>query len=1081
MKFTSEDLRRIAARASTINERIHGSYRALNSPQSSDTARFRIDRWRDIACGGDQELFNERLGMDGLTLESAARLLGDIDLNEGEMLPSWLMTFEDLFEALLLPTMVDTKELNKPEIAIPFEPLLGGAVAIAKSFITSSELPTAMITEKALVSMTDDLLKRLSNLLGPALFDSFCVFRATCHDAIRNSVGLHGSDSSDAKFRLFVSHMQEQGWREFFLIRPVLARLMSLIFEQWKREISEVIKRLSHDYSVLSRLEAFGGGHQTIQYFEFGKSDPHNEGRSVCIIHLSNGQRIVYKPRNLAIDLAWTEVISWIRKHNGPESAYAPVVIDRNDYGWMEFVENRPCADSSSISEYYTRCGALLCLVQMLQGTDMHHENIIAKGEFPSIVDLEALLHPWLVDESGWGGASPALESAKRKIRESVLATGLLPGWIRIHGGQLIGVGGLRSRNPTPIVSARFCSSNTDEMSFGKRLTGNPRVESLPLLSGEHVDPGHYTNLIEAGYKSMYVFIMERTVEISRFLEGTKLKESIVRFIAKPTQLYASILKRSLERENLCDGSMWSMQFEFLAQAVVWHEPSSASKSIFRLEVRALTQLDIPLFHARADGRDILAYGDSRIQSCFEGSGYIQALKRIAAASTVDLEQQIAMIRHSFSENAVLETTAAERRWSITGAVGSCRLHSATEILAIAERFGKLIEGSLVCSHDDGALIGVVPLPGEERGNLGVLGPDLYAGNSGVAIFYAALGHLTGNKRWFDISSKLVRPLECELAKAISNTRLARRLGIGGAVGMGSVVYALAKIAVLTGDPRHLISANDAADSISDRLIERDRLFDVMAGSAGTILGLLYLFNIERRVEILNKAIRCGDHLLRHLRNSAGNSASWTSGTSGPLTGFSHGTAGISLALGRLYAVSCEVRFLNAARAAIQFERGTFSEADKQWRDLRFSSVNSSCAKFSCMWCHGASGIGLARIGMLDVMCGIDSVIESEIEYALNATRIVPMRGYDHLCCGNFGRIELMIAAGMKFGRDGLIDEAIDRASDILGAEKSGRRLGFRQGSEAVNPGFFTGVSGIGYTLLRLAYPKRLSSVLLWE
>ena len=31
------------------------------------------------------------------------------------------------------------------------------------------------------------------------------------------------------------------------------------------------------------------------------------------------------------------------------------------------------------------------------------------------------------------------------------------------------------------------------------------------------------------------------------------------------------------------------------------------------------------------------------------------------------------------------------------------------------------------------------------------------------------------------------------------------------------------------------------------------------------------------------------------------------------------------------------------------------------------------------------------------------------------------------------------------------------------------------------NPGFFRGLSGIGYQYLRLAYPDKLPSVLLWE
>ncbi|CAM5724428.1 hypothetical protein SANTM175S_04328 [Streptomyces antimycoticus] len=54
----------------------------------------------------------------------------------------------------------------------------------------------------------------------------------------------------------------------------------------------------------------------------------------------------------------------------------------------------RPCAAAPDAAGFYWRTGALLALVHALRGTDFHHENIIAAGEHPVLVDLEALLHP---------------------------------------------------------------------------------------------------------------------------------------------------------------------------------------------------------------------------------------------------------------------------------------------------------------------------------------------------------------------------------------------------------------------------------------------------------------------------------------------------------------------------------------------------------------------------------------------------------------------------------------------------------------------------------------------------------------
>ena len=68
-------------------------------------------------------------------------------------------------------------------------------------------------------------------------------------------------------------------------------------------------------------------------------------------------------------------------------------VINRSDYGWVEFVEQRPCLNQQEANHYFQRAGVTACLLYLLNGTDCHYENLIAHGEYPVLIDLETLMH----------------------------------------------------------------------------------------------------------------------------------------------------------------------------------------------------------------------------------------------------------------------------------------------------------------------------------------------------------------------------------------------------------------------------------------------------------------------------------------------------------------------------------------------------------------------------------------------------------------------------------------------------------------------------------------------------------------
>lgn len=161
----------------------------------------------------------------------------------------------------------------------------------------------------------------------------------------------------------------------------------------------------------------------------------------------------------------------------------------------------------------------------------------------------------------------------------------------------------------------------------------------------------------------------------------------------------------------------------------------------------------------------------------------------------------------------------------------------------------------------------------------------------------------------------------------------------------------------------------------------------------------------------------------------------------------------------------------------IEYERQVFSPTAGNWPDFRPHAT----VDFNVSWCHGAPGIGLDRMGTLAI---IDTEeIRQEINVALQTTQKSSLEEIDNLCCGNFGRIEVLLTASLKLNCPELLEKIDKQVSWIVNrAEREGTFcISPQLPKDAYTPGFFQGVAGIGYELLRLAHPDLLPSVLLFE
>jgi len=372
-------------------------------------------------------------------------------------------------------------------------------------------------------------------------------------------------------------------------------------------------------------------------------------------------------------------------------------------------------------------------------------------------------------------------------------------------------------------------------------------------------------------------------------------------------------------------------------------------------------------------------------------------------------------------------------------------------------------------------LVAQVVLAGDQAGWLGFsqaadgwltlspLGLDLYDGLPGVALFLAYLGKVTGDENYRALARATLRTIQQQLA--ISPNQVT---GIGAFEGLSGLIYTFTHLGVLWSEPALLMQAQELAARLAS-LVEQDRSLDVMRGAAGCIATLFTLHQVIGDATALALAIRCGDHLLKHIQPQK-IGAAWRTlpGVEVPLTGFAHGAAGIAWACGQLAEATHEARFQGAVQAALDYERSLFNEEVGNWPDLR----KSDQMQFMIAWCHGAAGIGLSRLSQPD------AIARSEVETAVRTTLADGLGRNHSLCHGDLGNLDfLQIAA--NFLPDHEVNTVVSQLAGGLldDMERRGPRCGLPL--EAETPGLMTGLAGIGYGLLRLVDPEQIPCILL--
>lgn len=1052
--------------AADLNERCHGLTEFLaNYPSFYDQEQSSKQKrlWLQETHLGHDRRLSERLHAQGLSQSQFEYVLGEsathFTRRMGLHTPPWQQELENIYHEM------KTQELAKLSLDFP------DADAAATDFLEwprplifhsisalSRELNRYYIVDPQQLTVILELCRQTlcqqcARMIQRTLLQELEISRLQKR--------LTGPDAAQ-RYQAFIEELK-QPERALMLLSeyPVLARQLLIRCRQWRESHAEFFQRLHADKAKLSQTF---NNKQPLGYLvelDAGSGDRHADGRSVMIARFSNDLRLVYKPKSLAIDLAFQQLIEWLNACGFKPRLPVLKTIDCGAYGWCEFISHSSCNNSAEIERFFRRQGAYLALLYALEATDFHYENIIAQGEMPYLIDLETLLQPLIHDPTAVGPGS-------RILNATVLRNGMLPlSYSAKHKEGPVDLSGLGDSHGRPTQAAKLHDIATDTMHLARIESIMPAGSNQALYQGRPLKVEDHADSVLRGFSTMYRLLMvHRDTLVNETGPLAAFKNCRIRYLIRGTDLYFRILHAGFHPDYLESGLTRSRLLDKLWMDYAFYP---AVRQLIPSEQWAIARGDVPCFHTSTDSRDLIDDQGRIHRDFFPHSGFDQCLYRIGQLNNSDLERQYAIVRDCLIGlrhkpwTISLKPESSHTTADLFANQASDLIHSAHRLASHLDQMAIRHNGYIGWFQPSHIQAGAWGL---EQTNI-----SLYDGLCGIGTFFAAMAQVRPAADFADTAKLIWRTIR----QRIIDNPLALTC-VGAYSGWGGIFYT-AKNMTRFG----MSKVNE--DEITlwyERLrrdLDKDQDYDLISGSAGAIMGLLRWYEQSADKRALTLARECGDYLLDHAEQANGGLAWPCAAADGiALTGLGHGAAGIALALALLHHHSGNQYFHDAAIATLRFENAWFSPRFGNWCDRR-KSDNAQREEEAHLhaWCHGGPGIGLGRLELSSLIN--KPFIKQDLQTAVRSTLNASWGYNQSLCHGDLGNLELIQRAGDAF-QQAEWQEFTQRQLHWLPKLINSRKIRSGLQIEANAIGLMNGYAGMGYALLRFSNPERYPSLL---
>ncbi len=819
--------------------------------QTGTSSHDGLEAWKQsVAALQDDARFAARMADDGLTVDGLAALLDAATIQPKDACDtSWISAILDAYRHGNDVEFVDSileVHADNPEMQFlhAIGPLLNATrkrfrARLARLADEYENVPFLIdhVEKVFFVSWSEELRHLLLKTLVLEM------------NVARLSDELTGETPAE-RFHSFVTSLQSPDRAVAILQEyPVLARQLVLHLDKQLRYAVEFLEHLCRDWKALMQVLQPEKDPGYLMGLSGQAGDKHRDGRAVLVAKFQSGWQVVYKPRSMAIDVHFQDLLRWFGGRCSIPPFRTLKIVDRDEYGWVEFVHAEESKSIAEIKRFYLHQGGFLALLHGLGATDFHFENVIAAGEHPVLLDLESLFHP-PQESSSLEGTDKAVVEA---ITSSVLSVGLLPQklWLN-EGAEGLDISGLGASEDqmSPDELPVWDKSGTDEMHLTRRrlqfVTGNHRA----VVNGVAVAPREFTEQISDGFREIYQTMYKYRDELLAADGPLACFRNVeVRAILRHTRSYSVLLHEGFHPDLMRNAIDRDQHFDNLWN-VVTEDPRM--QRVIAAERRDLENGDIPLFTTRIGSRHLWTSDNKCIRQFFDKHEIASVAGRIPELNDEDLTRQLWFVRASMASTdngkthkshhkriPVVATEAAEKSLLLQGAVD----------------VGDQLHRLAIQSGNEANWIGLT-LANAREWSLKASGLDFYSGLPGIALFLGQLGRITDEQRYTNLARAATTTMRRQITVADSHIS-----ELGAFIGWGGVLHTLTTLGTIWHDEELINVARGIVDFLP-RHIANDESHDIIGGSAGCLVTLLNMYAATNYGPALDAARECGDRLL---------------------------------------------------------------------------------------------------------------------------------------------------------------------------------------------------------------------------
>lgn len=930
-----------------------------------------------------------------------------------------------------------------PEIVDLYQELL--------SNIQENKLETIVPDETVFDYVFNDFASKLGFILSRV-----CVYEM---HAAKEANYLQGENPED-RFHFFLNELCKLDNKQAILGKyPPLKENIDNLFAQTLRCFNEFIARLAGDLNELN-AQLLKIDSPTLTHIK-GSGDTHCQGNQVLMLTFDNKVKTLYKPRSLEIDIKFNHFLSKLNQLSGLD-LQGIKTLEKKTYGWCEFISHQSCTNEVERKQYYQELGALIAICYLLNGEDLHSENIIARGPHPVIIDYECFFTPKFkrLENERFDTEPMVTKSLILNFRSQVRPD--------FSGIDISGMS-IKKEQKGAYRSMSWDKSFTDEMVFNRIEATLPQKQNVPFDESQEFTLYQYQDDLKSGFEQMFKTFINNKDSISQELDV--FGSCLVRVLLRSTSDYAKTLMESFHPELLFYPEKREAHFDYLIEDNFRVDLDKT----FDYEKADMKSMNIPLYWTKAGGEDIYnGFGEKmEIEVIETGLDCVKDnLARFINQEKLDL--QLNLIEYIFkamwltekTENSPLSTKSPFETYHPKSTdYESVALDILNELQANHTTvMGDICWPTLNIVHDRVWAAGFTDPS------------SLFNGNVGIGLVFAIASKLFNRDDYKNIAHECVKSFTDNIFPIDEN----RPYSIGAFSGLGSSFVALKHIGDFTdSDYSETIAA--LVDYLP-QFISKDEALDIIGGVAGLICSLEEVKDLIAPENLKSLIQQCVDQLFEKHPDPTTVPETEHPISQHPLLGFSHGIAGYVYSLVIAQKYTNDTRIQLWIDKALAYEREHFSDEHQNWPDFRDNKESAHRIiqgeeSYMCAWCHGAPGVLLGRLGLVKLGYHddhIDAEIKAGIETNLNYGFIGTNACLCHGLVGNY--LVLKMAHEMGYATN----EQLAEAKDKMDTATQNQGIGANFGANPIEiPSFMIGGAGTAYGLLLATSKEKLPNVLL--